>query len=78
MAKLTLIPQKTTELTNKTKKKEKRERNEAHAIKWNKWCRANMYHEKTPFIAFICNKKRVHEIQTVNNVAENFDFTCRI
>ena len=37
-----------------------------------------MYDETTPFIVFICNKKRVHEIQTANNVAENFDFTFRI
>ena len=36
-------------------KKEKTERNEAHAIKLNKWWRANrnMYHETTPFIIFI-------------------------
>ena len=37
-----------------------------------------MYHEMTPFIVFICNTKRVHAIQTANNVAENLDFTFRI
>ena len=47
----------------KTKKKRKKiERNETHAMKWNKWSRGNMYYEATPFIVFICNKKRVHEI----------------
>ena len=64
----------------KTKKKDKIERNEAHAIKWNKWWRANnnMYHETTPFIVFLCNKKRLNAIQTVNNIGVNFDFTFRI
>ena len=38
----------------KLRKKKKIERNEIHAIKWNKWT--------TPFIVFICSKKRVHEI----------------
>ena len=38
-----------------------------------------MYHETTPFIVFISNKERVHEIQAANNVAENVaDFTFRI
>ena len=44
----------------KTKKKRKKiERNETHEIKWNKWWKANSntYHETTPFIIFICNKK---------------------
>ena len=35
---------------------------------------SNIYQEKAPFIFFRCNKKRVHEIQTENNVAENLDF----
>ena len=38
------------------------ERNGTRIIKWSKWWRANMYHETTPFIVFICNKKRIHEI----------------
>ena len=40
-----------------------------------------MYQETTPFIVFISKKKRVQdifEIQTANNVAENFDFNFRI
>ena len=40
-----------------------------------------MYHETIPFIVFIYNKNRardVFEIQTANNVAENFDFNFRI
>ena len=36
-----------------------------------------IYHEMTPFIVLICNKKRVHEIETANNVAENFNFTSQ-
>ena len=41
-----------------------------------------MYHETTPFIIFICNKKRAHGIffekQITNNVAENLDIDFRV
>ena len=41
-----------------------------------------MYHETTPFIIFICNKKRAHGIffekKITNNVAENLDFDFRV
>ena len=42
---------------------------------------SNMYHQTIPLIVFIYNKKRVRdifEIQTANNVAENFDFKFKI
>ena len=63
-----LVTSSSNRTHKKSKKKEKIERNEAHAVKWNKWwtTNSNMYHETTPFIVFICNKKRVHAIHTSN------------
>ena len=62
IGKLISIPQQVIELTKDFKKRKKIERIETHAIKLNKCSRANMYHEMTPFIVFICNKKREHEV----------------
>ena len=64
IAKLTSLLQQVIELTKKLRKKKKIERSETHAIKWNKWWRANsnMFHKTTAFIAFICNKTGVYEI----------------
>ena len=57
------MPQQVIELTKNSEKKKKLERNKTHALKGNKLgANSNMYQETTPFINFICNKKRVHEI----------------
>ena len=64
ISKLTSIPQQVIEPTKKAKKKEKNKskRNTRNEMKSKCVLNGNIYHETTPFIVFICNKKRVDEI----------------
>ena len=51
-----------SKINKKIRKKEKKKKKKTQAMKQKYDWRVNTYYEMTPFIVFICNKVRVHDV----------------